>query len=166
MPMSGYMKQLRQKVGTLLLEIPAVSVAVCDDGGRLLLIRHSERGQWMIPGGAVEPLEPPADAAIREMWEETGLTVELTRLIGVYGGADYLVRYSNGDEVSYLTVLFAARRLSGDARPDGTEVLEIGYFHQAEAEQLDMPRWMPEILQAVFDTAHVGFRRPTWLPEA
>jgi 8-oxo-dGTP pyrophosphatase MutT (NUDIX family) len=164
MPMSDYMKALRAKIGTQLLESPAVSVVARDEAGRILLARHSERGKWVTPGGAVEPLETPADAAVREMWEETGVTVELTRIIGVYGGPEFLVRYGNGDEASYLMIVFEARPIGGTPRPDGVEVLEVRYFREDEVKALDLSPWMPEVLPDVFAGSHGAFRRPTWRP--
>ena len=164
MTMSEYMRELRAKVGSRLLEVPSVSIVVRDKQDRILLGRHSNRGKWVTPGGAVEPLEVPADAAVREMWEETGLVVELTGIVGVYGGPEFVVRYRNGDETSYLMVVFEARRTGGELRADGVEVLELGYFGKDEAMRLDMPVWMPEILRDVFDGAHAAFRRPTWSP--
>ena len=98
------------------------------------------------------------------MWEETGLLVEPTRIVGVYGGSEFVVRYENGDETSYLMIVFEARCVRGQAQPDGVEVLEVGYFGGHEVDQLEMPAWMPEVLQGVFDGAHPGFRRPTWNP--
>jgi 8-oxo-dGTP pyrophosphatase MutT (NUDIX family) len=46
--------------------------------GRVLLLLHSEKRIWLPPGGHVEPDEAPAAAAQREVWEETGLRVEIT----------------------------------------------------------------------------------------
>ena len=84
MPMSPYMQNVRSKVGNLLLEVPSVSVLHFDDRDRVLLVYHSDVLLWTTPGGAVEPDETPANAAIREMWEETGLHVRLSRLLGVF----------------------------------------------------------------------------------
>ena len=82
-----HVRRLREIVGgEELLQVPSVSVALRDAGGRVLLARHSEGGTWLLPGGAIEPGETPADAALREMWEETGLVVLLTRIVGVFGG--------------------------------------------------------------------------------
>jgi len=63
-----------------------VSVITFGDSERVLLVRHVEGNDWTTPGGMVEPYETPADAAVRETWEETGLYVRLTRIIGVFGG--------------------------------------------------------------------------------
>jgi 8-oxo-dGTP pyrophosphatase MutT (NUDIX family) len=164
--MSEYMRELRAKVGTRLLEVPSVSIVSRDHGGRVLLARHSNGGRWVLPGGAIEPSETPADAAMREMWEETGIEVELMRIVGVYGGPEFVVRYENGDETSYLMVVFEARPARGEPHADGVEVLEVRYFGREEAERLDTAAWVPEVLHGVFSGTHGGFRRPTWKPSS
>ena len=77
--MPEYVKRLRELVGPdEILQIPSVSIALRDQHGRVLLARHVEGDQWVLPGGAIEPGEVPKDAAIREMREETGIEVRLT----------------------------------------------------------------------------------------
>jgi 8-oxo-dGTP pyrophosphatase MutT (NUDIX family) len=164
MPMSRYMRALRAKVGTGLLVVPSVAVVVRDERGRVFLARHGTGGIWAFPGGAVEPLEAPANAAVREMWEETGLVVEPTRIVGVYGGPEFVVRYANGDETSYVITVLEARRVGGEPRPDGEEVLEVRWVARDEVDALKTPPWMPEMLRDVFDETQVGFRKATWTP--
>jgi len=165
MPMSEYMKTVRAKVGTQLLEVPSVTVVIRDDRQHVLLVRHAEGDVWVTPGGAVEPEEVPADAAVREVWEETGLHVRLTRIVGVYGGPEFVVRYRNGDASSYLTVAFEAETLTGQPRPDGEETLEVRYFSRDEIVALHTPAWLPEVLDDAFsDKTSPGFRPATWQP--
>jgi ADP-ribose pyrophosphatase YjhB (NUDIX family) len=62
-----------------------VGAIVADGQGRLLMIKRGHdpgAGLWSIPGGRIEPGETDAEALVREMIEETGLTVEVGRLIG------------------------------------------------------------------------------------
>jgi 8-oxo-dGTP pyrophosphatase MutT (NUDIX family) len=165
MPMSEYMRRLRAKVGTDLVVAPSASVLVFDEHGRVLLGRHAETGRWVIPGGGVEPNEEPADAAVREAWEETGLHVVPTRLLGVYGGPECQVTYRNGDEVSYLTLVFEARVLAGVPRPDGVEILETRWVAPAELAGLPMAPWMRRLLgDGLADRGRTHFRAPTWVP--
>jgi 8-oxo-dGTP diphosphatase len=65
--------------------IPCVGAVVTDGHGRLLLIKRGHdpgAGLWSLPGGRIEPGETDAEALVREMLEETGLTVEPGRLLG------------------------------------------------------------------------------------
>jgi ADP-ribose pyrophosphatase YjhB (NUDIX family) len=85
--------------------LPAgAEAAVFDDDGRLLLIRRTDTGQWAMPGGAHETGESAASAAAREAFEESGLRVRLTGLIGLY---DNQRRF--GDSRMPVIALFAAR---------------------------------------------------------
>ena len=63
---------------------PAVAAVIHNGDGRILLQRRSDNGLWGLPGGSVEIGESVRDAIVREVREETGLTVEVLRLIGVY----------------------------------------------------------------------------------
>jgi 8-oxo-dGTP diphosphatase len=66
-------------------EIPCVGAVVTDARGRLLLVRRGHdpgAGLWSLPGGHIEPGESDTEALVREMLEETGLTVAPGRLLG------------------------------------------------------------------------------------
>jgi 8-oxo-dGTP pyrophosphatase MutT (NUDIX family) len=93
-------------------------------------------GGWTLPGGAIDPNENPADAAIRECFEETGLLVKPERLIGVFGGPEFLVRYPNGDLTYYTTIAFEASVIGGALKADGEEIARLRYVTQTECEAL------------------------------
>jgi ADP-ribose pyrophosphatase YjhB (NUDIX family) len=62
---------------------------VRDAGGRYLALQRAQEpflGEWDLPGGFVEPGETPADAIRRELAEETGLEVEVERILGAFTG--------------------------------------------------------------------------------
>jgi 8-oxo-dGTP pyrophosphatase MutT (NUDIX family) len=166
MPMSDYMRKLRAMVGTTVLEVPTVSVVAFDDAGRVLLVRHSEGGDWTTPGGMIEPFELPADAAVRETWEETGLFVELTGLIGVFGGELCASAYANGDRLSWIASVFAAKPIRGTLRPDGEETLDVRWFARNDVASLRCKPHVALFLDAAWaQDPRAHFQPATWRPE-
>ena len=95
--------------------------AVVIDSRRVLLIQRKDLGTWSLPGGLVDPEETVAEAAVREVAEETGLTTELTRLVGVYSSPQWR---NGGDH----TVVFAGVRTGGELMPQESEVKEARFF--------------------------------------
>ena len=149
MPLSGIVRELRAAVGHALLQLPSVSALTFDDNGRLLLIHNSDDRRWAVPGGCVEPNESPEEAVRREMREETGLEVEPGRLVGVFGGPRFRVRYPNGDETSYVTAAFTCSILRGTLRPDGEEALQARFFAWGEIDTLELTPFTSELLDVV-----------------
>lgn len=110
-----------------------VGVVIWGAGDAILLEKRRDCGWWGLPGGRVEPGESLSDAAIREVAEETGLTVEITHLIGVYSNPrGRTVTYpDNGDVVQLIDVIVGARVLSGRLTCSN-ESEEIRYFQTSE----------------------------------
>lgn len=150
MPASEYVKALRARVGNDLLHFPAVGVVTLNADGRVLLVQAAEDNMWTIPGGMVEPGELPSEAAVREMKEETGLDVELSGILGVFGGPLFKIAYSNGDAVSFVSTTFQARVIGGAITPDLTETLDIRYFSEEETLSTDLKPYIRETLQVAF----------------
>jgi 8-oxo-dGTP pyrophosphatase MutT (NUDIX family) len=125
---SPYQRDLRAKIGHTLLLQPGVAAVIVNPAGQVLLQRRSDDGEWGLPGGALEPGEEPAEALVREIREETALEVVPERIVGVYAGADFFVRYPNGDEAAILSITFACRPVAGEPRVNDDESLEVRYF--------------------------------------
>jgi len=126
MPISPFVADLRKKVGHDLLCLPGVNAVVLNDRNEILLVHSRETNLWMPIGGQIEPGEEPADAAVREVFEETGVHVTPIRLTGVFDGPD--VTYSNGDRVRYLTIAFLCRAVSGEPHVHDDENHAARYF--------------------------------------
>ena len=150
MPISPYLKSLRSKLGPDLLVLPAVSLCLIDAQSQILLMHSTDTHKWNLPGSAIEPHEHPAISAIREMREETGLDVEITAIRAIYGGPEMHVEYPNGDLVSYVSTVFSCRATGGHLHPQDDEALDLGYYTQSEAENLDLAPWTRTLLPHLF----------------
>jgi ADP-ribose pyrophosphatase YjhB (NUDIX family) len=97
----------------------AVNVAVIQDG-KILLTQREDFETWSLPGGEVEEGESVAQAAIRETKEETGLDVQLTRLVGIYSRLGIM-------PVVHAT-LFTAKPSGGELKCQESETIAVAWF--------------------------------------
>jgi len=152
MSISSYIKSLRQYIGNELLILPSVTAIVFDEDNRILLARHADTKRWVAPGGSIEPNENPIDAVIREVLEETGLNVEPIKILGVFGGSDFEVIYSNGDRVTYVMTVYECKIIGGELKPDNSETLELRYVGASELADLDLALWASVVLPKMYES--------------
>ena len=107
--------------------VVAVTAVVVDDGGRLLLIRRSDSGLYAIPGGGVELGETLTQAVRREVLEETGISVEVSGLVGVYSDPSHVIEFGDGEVRQEFSVCFRGVPVGGELRTsaESTEVLWV-----------------------------------------
>ncbi len=117
--------------------VPAVSAVVAGPGGRLLLQRRTDNQLWSVPGGTVELGESVLDALRREVLEETGLEVEVDRLIGVYSSPDYLVAYDDGEVRQQFSLAFACH-VTGGSIQTSSETMDVQWFPPDDLATLDL----------------------------
>ena len=104
-----------------------VGLVIRNLDGDILLERRSDNGLWGLPGGRVEPGESLAQTALREAKEETGLTIAVTRLLGVYSGPeDRIVSYPD-NVVQLVDILLEVSIVSGNL-VCSCESLELRFF--------------------------------------
>ena len=111
--------------------------------GEILLMRRSDNGHWGLPGGYVEVGESVSEAARREVVEETGWTVKIGDLIGVYSDPETQVvdygREKSGQSkglagdggnrrVQIVNLCFHAEAVEPGEMTTPEETLEIGFF--------------------------------------
>ena len=149
MGIPAHIARLRAAVGHDLLLLPSVSVLPVDQAGRLLLVRHAgHHDGWGVLGGAVEVGESPAEAAVRETREETGVEVRLVRLLDVLGGPDYEVRYPNGDRTAYVTAVYQAAIIDGSPAVSDDELSDVAWFAPVQLTRLELSRFARALLSA------------------
>lgn len=126
MPTPEFVTARRRKIGHDPLWLPGVGGVVFNDDGHVLLGERADTGAWTIITGMVEPGEEPAVAVRREVEEETGVIVEVEHLLaaGVVGP----ITFPNGDVCTFLTLDFRCRWVSGTARVNDDESLDVRWF--------------------------------------
>lgn len=135
--MDGYIKKLRSKVGHDMIILNFSAACIVNSDGKILLQKRGDegnRGKWGLPGGAWEEGESAETAIKREVKEETGLDVEVSKLIGVY--SKYFSTYSNGDVSQTAVCLFECRPLSEELFADGIETLSLQYFDKENLPEM------------------------------
>ena len=99
---------------------------VVRDDGRVLLVKAAYRWSWGMPGGLMDAREDPADAAVRETKEETGLEIELV-------GEPVIVLETEMQRVNFIYQAVPAPGVDPDSiRPQASEILELGWFAHDE----------------------------------
>ena len=131
--------------------VPAVGV-VCFRGDEVLLIRRGtppRAGEWSLPGGRIEPGEPSQAAALRELYEETGIEAELVGLVDV---VDAIFNNRAGDLITrhYVLVDFVARWRAGEPVA-GDDAAEARFFHQSELGSIELWSETRRIIQKGFE---------------
>jgi 8-oxo-dGTP pyrophosphatase MutT (NUDIX family) len=122
---------------------PTAFAVVRDDRGRLLLVRRVDTKDWELPGGRVEAGESAAAAAERETAEESGVTVMVTRLSGLYSDPGHVMVYPATSEARQeFAVCLHALPLGGTPRADLCETSDVAWV---EPERLDAMQIHPSV---------------------
>lgn len=118
--------------------VPSVVVAVRDNRGRVLLIHKIDNDLWALPGGGHDIGESITDTAVREVREETGLDVRITRLVGTYTNPRHVMAYDNGEVRQQFSLCFAGEVVGGEVREDGVETKEVRWVEPGEVPSLNV----------------------------
>jgi 8-oxo-dGTP pyrophosphatase MutT (NUDIX family) len=134
MAIPEFIVDIRRKIGHDLLWLPGVTGLVVDSHDRVLLVRRADNLRWTLITGCLDPGEQPAVGLAREVAEETGVTVEVERVLSVEATEPGV--HANGDRTVFLDVAFVCRPLSGVARVNDDESVDVGWFPIAELPDL------------------------------
>ena len=115
----------------------AVSAFIQDDQDRILMIRRTDNDLYSIPGGQLELGETLAEAAVREVHEETGIECEVTSVIGLYSDPKHVIAYDDGEVRQEFSICFRATPLGGTLKPS-SESKEVLWVHLDELHKLNI----------------------------
>ena len=127
--MSNYILELRKIVGQRPLIQCGASVII-NDNNKILLQLRTDNKKWGLPGGSIELGEKVDETALREIKEETGLSIGLNdlKLFGVFSGERQHYIYPHGDEVYNVVTVFTTNIYSGRLCKDNSESTSLQFF--------------------------------------
>jgi ADP-ribose pyrophosphatase len=116
--------------------LSAAGVLLLDEKNKVLLQHRTDSDTWGIPGGGLNIGESLEDAARREVFEETNLTVGKMELFNVYSGEGQHWIYPDGNEVYIVNIVFVSRDFNGLIKADGIESKELKFFDVNDLPEL------------------------------
>jgi ADP-ribose pyrophosphatase YjhB (NUDIX family) len=134
--------------------VPSANVIVVNDQDEILMIRRTDNDNWAVPGGGMDPGESITDTAVRETREETGITCEVTGLVGIYTNPRHVILYTSNNEVRQeFSIVFTARPTSGELKPS-SESSEPQWVSPSAVPSLQMHASMRQRIQHYLDKRH------------
>jgi ADP-ribose pyrophosphatase YjhB (NUDIX family) len=132
-----YIGQIQVKYGHDIVIEPGVRIIVRDSSGRILLVRRADKKGWEIPAGCVEPDESIIEAARREVFEITGLSVGSLRPFAYYSDPVYQLECPGGEKIQQYTMAFLTEDFSGKLLKSTDEIFDSGFFFINNLPEID-----------------------------
>ncbi len=141
MPVPEFVVELRRFVGRASLWLPSVTAVVIRDG-QVLLVKRADNQAWTAVTGVVDPGENPADGAVREVLEETGIHAVARRLAWVRVSRPIV--HVNGDQAQYLDHVFRMDWAGGEPFVADDENVAARWFDPTQ-----MPEMSADMLKRI-----------------
>jgi len=143
---SEWMKSVGSGVPGYVTPKVAIGAIVGDDQGRILLVQRADSGVWLYPTGWADVGYSPAEVAVKEVREETGICCEPQRLIAVLDGLRL-----GFSRVPLYSLVFHCRRTGGELAAHPLECADVGWFAE---DRLPVPlagseRWRAPAFRAI-----------------
>lgn len=129
-----------------------VRCAVFNEDGHILLVRESADGLWSLPGGWADVGLSPAENAAKEVREESGYTVNITRLLAAWDTA----KHAHPPSVFHIWKLIFLGEIVEKGEVVGTETDAVGFFTQSNLPSLSLGRVLPEQIQKLDELRYSG----------
>ena len=141
----------------------AVGAAVGNDEGEILLVQRADSGIWLYPTGWADVGYSAAEVVVKEVQEETGIEVEVVRLIAVLDGLRVGM-----SRIPLYSLVFQCRPIGGELKAHPLECADVGWF---PLDALPFPlagaeRWGDHVFSALrgdpIDVLYDSVRSPVW----
>ncbi len=158
-----WMKHVGEGVAGYVTPKVAVGAVVGDDQGRILLVQRADSGVWLYPTGWADVGYSPAEVAVKEVEEETGVRCEPVKLIAVLDGLRL-----GFTRVPLYSLVFHCRAVGGELRAHPLETTDVGWFHEdgLPFPTVGVQQWGPSAFAAIRgEPVEVLFdvpRNPLW----
>jgi ADP-ribose pyrophosphatase len=125
--MEDYIAYLRKKIGHAPCLSVGVSALILDEQGRILLEKRQDNGLYCLPGGSIDFEEKVLEGLKREIFEETGISLQKAALFMIQSGPNTTLHYPNGDITNYVVLTFIASLKDSEAHiaPHDQESSEV-----------------------------------------
>jgi ADP-ribose pyrophosphatase YjhB (NUDIX family) len=145
-----------EKIGNLFTQerdgyqTPKVDIraVVFNKSGDILMVKEKVDGCWSLPGGWADVGYTPAEVAVKEVWEETGLEVKTVRILAVIDKRNH----PHPPEGWYVYKIFIlCEKIGGGILKNTTETSDIQYFSSENLPPLSEPRNVISQIKLMFE---------------
>jgi ADP-ribose pyrophosphatase YjhB (NUDIX family) len=120
----------------------------------ILLVKERRDGRWTLPGGWADVNDSPAEATVREVYEESGYRAQATKLLACYDRN----KHGHGPSAFHIYKLFFQCELLGGAPTQSAETEGAAFFHRGKIPPLSLPRVTPAQIERFFEHSN----HPEW----
>lgn len=135
------------------------SAIVLDDHDRILLVHHNKIGKWLYPGGHIDPNEDPAQAAQREVLEETGIHTEVItgnlfthEAVVTHAPPFTIIEMDVADATlgahRHIDLVYVLHATAGTLAAQRAEVADVRWVPVADLASIDTPAELPALASA------------------
>ncbi|TSB26726.1 NUDIX hydrolase [Streptomyces benahoarensis] len=117
--------------------VPSVTAVVRNTDGLLLLIHKTDNDLWALPGGGHDIGESIAETVAREVMEETGISVSVDGISGLYTDPRHVMAYDDGEVRQQFSICFRAHPVGGSIRTSD-ESKEVRWVSPTDLDELDI----------------------------
>jgi len=162
----GWMKSVGEGVAGYQTPKVAVGAVVGNDDGELLLIQRADSGIWLYPTGWADIGYSPAEVAVKEVKEETGIECEVVQVLAILDGLR-----RGFTSIPLYSLVFHCRAVGGDLAAHPLECADIGWFREDALPErtAGAEGWAPHAFRAIRgEPVHVLYdhpRTPPWRGE-